>query len=163
MAGRIFVSIKWVMCLKSTWNTSKCYISTNHYFHCCDYEPSEIWWKLLWHSLSYLWESLKRESRLNIVQCWCISLLNETSHIFGSTDSCIPHIKPKMPWQLLFLGNCRIMCVVHFLYNGYKWKVEGGIKCYVEAKLKRGMFLKDSESMLYYNNLNDCNTRNKTH
>ena len=100
-------------------------------------------------------ENLKKESKLNILLCWYISLLNETSHIFGSTDSCILYIKLKMPWQPLFLGNWRIICVVHFLYN--EWKVEVKIKCYEITwgkKLKRGIFLKNYKYMLYYNNLN---------
>lgn len=121
----------WVFCLKLVWNISKCCISVNHSFCYCDYDPLKIWWKLQWQSLSNIWEGLKREGRLNIRLCWYISLLNETSHIFGSIDSCISYIKLKMPWQPLFLGNCKIMCVIHFPYNKYKWRVEVEIKCYV--------------------------------
>lgn len=100
--------------------------------------PFEDLMKTTMQSMSCIWENLKRESKLNILLCWYISLLNETSHIFGSTDSCILYIKLKMPWQPLFLGNWRIICVVHFLYN--KWKVEVKIKCYdnLEKKIKKG-------------------------
>lgn len=74
----------------------------------------------------YIWGSLKRRSRLyDIILCYRISLLNETNHIFGSTDSCILYIKQKMPWQPLFLSKCRIICVVHFLYSKHKWREEG--------------------------------------
>ena len=119
--------------------------------------PFQELMKSTMQSMSCIWGNLQRGSILNILLCWYISLLNETSHIFGSTDSCILYIRLKMPWQPLFLGNWRIICVVHFLYH--KWKVEVKIKCYEitwRKKLKRGIFLKNYKYMLYYNNLNDC-------
>lgn len=102
-------------------------------------------------------KALQGRSRLYpIMLHWCISLLNETSPIFGNTDSCTPYIKLKMPWQPLFLGNCRIMCVVFFLYDKYKWKVAGKIKCCVITWRKSQKdFLKITNTCSFYDNLND--------
>lgn len=110
-------------------NIVKCYINVSHYFcPCVIMTLSRSDEKYNAKVCLVSGKTLKSESILNILLCWYISLLNETSHIFGSTDSCILYIRLKMPWQPCFLGNWRIICVVHFLYH--KWSDGSEIKCY---------------------------------